>query len=61
MYVCVCNAVTDREIKACVQQGVRDLRALSDLLGVATCCGQCAPLAEEVIHAWKAETEFASV
>ena len=42
MYVCVCNAVTDREIKGAVKLGVRSMSDLSSMLGVATCCGKCA-------------------
>ncbi len=39
MYVCVCNAVTDKDI---IQAAEKDASSLSDLreeLNVATCCG----------------------
>lgn len=49
MYVCVCNAVTDREIRGAVKLGVRSLDDLSSLLGVATCCGKCADCARAVL------------
>jgi len=49
MYVCVCNAVTDREIKGAVKLGVRSMDDLSSLLGVATCCGKCADCARSVL------------
>ena len=49
MYVCVCNAVTDREIKGAAKLGVRTLDDLSSLLGVATCCGKCADCAKSVL------------
>lgn len=49
MYVCVCNAVTDREIKGAVKLGARSLDDLSSLLGVATCCGKCADCARSVL------------
>lgn len=51
MYVCVCNAVTDREIAERVRAGVHTLDGLSFELGVATCCGQCADCARGVIDA----------
>ena len=51
MYVCVCNAVTDREIKGAVKLGVRSMSDLSSMLGVATCCGKCADCAHEVLCA----------
>lgn len=51
MYVCVCNAVTDRAIKEAVHAGATRLRDLSRTLGVATCCGRCAPSAQACLDA----------
>ena len=42
MYVCVCNAVTEREISASVAHGANSFQSLKQQLGVATCCGKCA-------------------
>lgn len=50
MYVCVCNAITDREIRQCADLGVSSLGELSDALGVATCCGRCADTADRVLR-----------
>ncbi|MFO1361396.1 MAG: (2Fe-2S)-binding protein [Burkholderiales bacterium] len=41
MYVCVCNAVTDREIRQCADLGVETFDQLRECLGVASCCGKC--------------------
>jgi len=49
MYVCVCNAITDREIRGAVKLGARSLDDVSEALGVATCCGRCAECARGVI------------
>ena len=49
MYVCVCNAVTDREIRGAVRLGARSLGDLQDTLGVATCCGRCTDCARTVL------------
>jgi bacterioferritin-associated ferredoxin len=49
MYVCVCNAVTDREIRQCAELGVRTVDDLRDSLGVASCCGKCEGVAREVL------------
>ena len=43
MYVCVCNAVTDREIRQCVALGAQTFEQVRDCLGVSTCCGRCEP------------------
>jgi bacterioferritin-associated ferredoxin len=49
MYVCVCKAVTDGEIRGAVKLGVRSLADLSSTLGVATCCGRCTECARSVL------------
>lgn len=50
MYVCLCNAITDSEIRQAAESGVTDLQQLKDGLGVATCCGTCAPCASEILR-----------
>jgi bacterioferritin-associated ferredoxin len=45
MYVCLCNAITEREVTAAVDLGARTLEDLQHGLGVATCCGKCADCA----------------
>jgi bacterioferritin-associated ferredoxin len=51
MYVCVCNAVTDREIRQCAELGARTVDELRDALGVASCCGKCERVAREILAA----------
>ncbi len=50
MYVCVCNAISDKAIKAAVANGARTLADLQAQLGVATCCGCCASCAESYLE-----------
>jgi bacterioferritin-associated ferredoxin len=56
MYVCMCNAVTDREIRNAVALGARTLADLKSTLGVATCCGRCADCAHGIVRDACAET-----
>ena len=49
MYICISNAVTDREIKAATERGVSTLPELSAATGVASCCGLCAEQAHEIL------------
>lgn len=49
MYVCICNQVTDREIRGAVHLGVSTLDELAETLGVGTCCGRCRECAHEVL------------
>ncbi len=46
MYVCVCHAVTDRDITHAAANGARTVRDLRDSLGVAISCGLCAQCAQ---------------
>lgn len=49
MYVCLCRAVTDHQIRDFVSTGAACIEEVSATLGVATCCGQCRDHAESVI------------
>lgn len=49
MYVCICNAVTDREIRQAGRAGASRLADLRDRLGVAANCGRCASHASAIL------------
>ena len=49
MYVCVCRAVTERQIDNAVRAGARTLKDLRRELGVASECGQCATAARQCL------------
>ena len=50
MYVCVCHAVTDSQIREAAQGGARTLRDLRRDLGVTSDCGRCATCAHECLR-----------
>jgi bacterioferritin-associated ferredoxin len=50
MYVCVCNAVTDGQIRDAAGRGVHSMEALCSQLKVASCCGRCSDCARKVLH-----------
>lgn len=56
MFVCVCKAVTDRDIEDAVEQGITNLRAMQQKLGVAQTCGTCACEVVSVIENKLAKT-----
>lgn len=60
MYVCVCNAVTDCQIREAYCEGACSMRKLREKLGVAGCCGRCAPCAKDVLVKCRQETERAA-
>ncbi len=55
MYVCICRAVTDTEIREAADGGVHDLEQLAETLGAGTGCGCCRESAQAVIDEHIAE------
>ena len=49
MYVCICNGITDKQIKKAIAGGVTSLEELHDELGVASQCGSCSDHAMMII------------
>lgn len=58
MYVCLCNGITEGQIRDAVGDGARSLRELRQCLGVASCCGKCADIAQQVVHETLSGGEF---
>lgn len=50
MYVCVCQAVTERQIHQAAQEGAKTLKDLRHQLGVTTECGRCANCARQCLR-----------
>ena len=50
MYVCICRAVTDNQIRQEVSQGASTMREVGQRLGVGTQCGKCSKHARTVIR-----------
>ncbi|BBE11167.1 (2Fe-2S)-binding protein [Halorhodospira halochloris] len=49
MYVCICKAVTDGQIKEAVATGSASVKDLKSRLGVMDCCGKCAAHVSKVV------------
>jgi bacterioferritin-associated ferredoxin len=41
MYVCICLAVTDVELRDCIGAGARTVEEIGDACGAGTGCGSC--------------------
>ncbi|HWT14925.1 MAG TPA: (2Fe-2S)-binding protein [Patescibacteria group bacterium] len=50
MFVCVCSAVSDRQVERAVAEGADHLDALVARTGAGACCGSCRPLLLEIIE-----------
>ena len=53
MYVCICNAITDKQIRRAAKNGTTDLRGLQAKLGVASGCGSCTEAASEILAEYR--------
>ena len=61
MIVCVCNRVSDREIRQHVSQGCDSYDELQMATGVATCCGCCESCAREIFDEAQSAHQAAKV
>ncbi len=50
MYICICNAITDKQIRKAAEAGATDLWDLQRELGVATNCGSCKEMASDILR-----------
>lgn len=48
VYVCLCNALTDREIRTVCQQQQRRVSDVYKALGCAAKCGKCVPIVRDL-------------
>jgi bacterioferritin-associated ferredoxin len=50
MYVCICNAVTDSDIRKAVHEGVWNFKQLSRTTGCGSSCGCCKEMAVDILQ-----------
>jgi bacterioferritin-associated ferredoxin len=49
MYICICNAITQRQVEECAQSGAASVEDLASQLGVGAGCGRCRECAAELL------------
>lgn len=50
MYVCICHAVTDKQLQEAISQGTNNLRDLRRQLGVVSSCGKCGCCVRDILR-----------
>jgi len=50
MYICICNAITEKAVRECARQGACSVDQLASELGVGSGCGRCRDCASEVLR-----------
>ena len=58
MYVCLCNGITERTVRAAADAGARDLADLRAMTGCGSSCGSCADVAMQVLRDAQREQRF---
>jgi bacterioferritin-associated ferredoxin len=49
LYICICNAVTEREVDKAIDAGATTVKALNRQLGIGAQCGACVGCAKECL------------
>ena len=57
MYVCICNGVTDRDIRQAAEAGCRSLAELTMRTGCGATCGTCLDTAAQLLEEARAARE----
>lgn len=51
MYICVCRAITERQILSAIDDGSRTMRELRRQFDLCSACGKCGPCVRDVLAA----------
>ena len=58
MYVCICNGITDHQIREAAEAGCASLTELTMRTVVGANCGSCLPSAEAILDEARARREL---
>lgn len=58
MYVCICNGVTDRDIRQAAEAGCRSVSELTMRTGAGANCGGCLDMASDLLEQLRATREL---
>jgi bacterioferritin-associated ferredoxin len=50
LYICICNAITEKAVRECAARGACSLDQLAMELGVGSGCGRCRECAADVLR-----------
>jgi bacterioferritin-associated ferredoxin len=53
MYVCICNAVTEDQVRVAIDNGADSVKELREKLMVTGCCGSCLDTVKGCIKQYK--------
>ena len=50
MYICLCNAITEGQVRECARSGACSVGELTSQLGVGSGCGRCLECAVDLLR-----------
>jgi bacterioferritin-associated ferredoxin len=59
MYICICNAVTERQVRECAGRGCQSLDQLAFETGLGVGCGRCKEFASDLLEDLQCEAQTA--
>jgi bacterioferritin-associated ferredoxin len=60
MYVCLCNRITDRQVRTQAAGGNCTLGSVHNSLGISPKCGKCLPMMRDIVREHKGQAGGAS-
>lgn len=60
MYVCLCQGITDKDIRDAVNEGCCNYKEVRQSLDIASQCGKCGCLAKQIVKETIAEAQVSS-
>jgi bacterioferritin-associated ferredoxin len=61
MFICICNAVTDNQIKSALDNGAKTMSDLHKSLSVGSCCGKCVRPARDIMKQHQVDKKIDSI
>ncbi|AEA25461.1 bacterioferritin-associated ferredoxin [Pseudonocardia benzenivorans] len=61
MYVCICAAVTETELRTCIDSGARTVDEVGDACGAGTGCGGCVDTVDVFLAATRCPSHIAGL
>lgn len=58
MYVCICNGVTDRDIRQAAEAGCKTMAELTMRTGAGATCGSCVEAATALLEETRAKLDL---
>lgn len=52
MYVCVCNGVSQQQLRDSFNEGAKSVEDLQMKTGAGTCCGTCVAMLGDLVKEW---------